>query len=200
VTKKTLKLASSPSAASDQITEHARRQITDYVLADGVRHQAQQLANIQERKRPGTIIGCEPAVGIEIKFSLNRARRAVEPTQILLGLFENSGRQILLSCLARAIIGGVHIVVRLFIPSQAFERRYFRKSEGFFARSACCVPICHGFCARTKAEQQDNQETYKWSEAHRVPLSSAKNRQGSEGKQNSDQRARDGKPERDVPA
>ena len=124
----------------------------------------QQLANIQERKRPGTIIGCEPAVGIEIKFSLNRAGRAVEPTQILLGLVENSGRQILLSCLARAIVGGVHIVVRLFIPFSSFRRPTFQKISAWAACLALAPPV--GFCGRIKAEQEDDQKEDDWSYAH----------------------------------
>jgi len=60
-------------------------------MSHRIRREVQHLANVAERKWPGTIIGYDPAMSIEIEFPLDRARCAMEPTQILLGLFENSG-------------------------------------------------------------------------------------------------------------
>ena len=98
IAKRNLKSARGASAASVPIAECSERQITEHVLTNGFRREVEQLANVEEGERPESIIRCEPAVGIEIKFSVNRASRAMEPMQILPGLLENSGGQF---CLAR---------------------------------------------------------------------------------------------------
>src|SRR5437016_13982113 len=86
-TKKNLEFARRASAASAPITERAYRHVGEHLLANGFRNQIQHLANVQERKGPGTIIGHDPAICIEIEFPLDRARSAMEPSQIQPGLF-----------------------------------------------------------------------------------------------------------------
>ena len=87
----------------------------------------QQLANVQERKRPGTIIGYDPAISIVIEFPLDCARRAMEASQILCGLLENSGGQLSLARLGDVIFGRFHLVdLVCSVLSQAFEDRHFR--------------------------------------------------------------------------
>jgi hypothetical protein len=74
--------------------------------------QAQQLADVEEREWPGRVIGGEPAIGIEIEFPLDcacRACRTIEPSQILRGLFENSGCQLSLTRLGCITFGSVHV-------------------------------------------------------------------------------------------
>jgi hypothetical protein len=93
VGEKNLKLACGASAASGPVTGRTQRLITEHLLAGGFRRETQHLANIQKRKRPGTVVGHKPTISIEIKFALNCARRSMEPSQILRGLFQDSGRQ-----------------------------------------------------------------------------------------------------------
>jgi hypothetical protein len=70
-------------------------------------------------------------MSIEIEFSLDRARRAMEPSQIQPGLFEDPGRQIFPARLELVIVGSVHVVdwlVHLFLKfskidiSENFEK------------------------------------------------------------------------------
>jgi hypothetical protein len=68
------------------------------------------LANVEERKRPATIIRRDPAICVEVKFLFDFAGRTMKPAQILRGLFKDSGRKISLICLGCVIVGKVHIV------------------------------------------------------------------------------------------
>ncbi len=85
--KKDLKFARGASAASCPITENAQRQVTQHLFTNDFRREIQRLANVEERKWPVTIIGCDPAMSIEIEFPLDRARCAMEPSQIHGSLF-----------------------------------------------------------------------------------------------------------------
>ena len=67
------------------------------------------MANVQERKRPGAIIGNDPAISIEIEFALDRARRTMKSSQVLGGLSKDSGRQILLIRPGCVIFDNVHV-------------------------------------------------------------------------------------------
>src|SRR3954467_13696716 len=87
VVKKHLKFACGASAAAAPISESAQRQVTQHLLTNRFRREIQHLANVQERKGPGTIIGYDPAIRIEIEVPLDRAHRAMEPSQIQPGLF-----------------------------------------------------------------------------------------------------------------
>src|SRR5438105_3716264 len=73
-------------------------------------------------------MGYDPVISIEIKFPLDRARRAMEASQILCGLLENSRGQLSLARLGGVIFGRFHLVdlVCSFF-SQAFEDRHFTK-------------------------------------------------------------------------
>ena len=110
-TKKNLEFARRASAASAPITQHAYRHVGEHLLANGFRNQIQQLANVQKRKWPGTIIGYDPAISIEIEFPLEPARRAMKPSQIQRGLFEDSGCQISPARFELVIVGSVHVVM-----------------------------------------------------------------------------------------
>ena len=111
VAKKDLRFACGASAAAAPITERAQRQVTEHLLTNDFRCEIQRLANVQERKWPGTIIGYDPAISIEIEFPLDSARRAMKPSQIQRGLFEDSGCQFLLAGLEIVIVGSVHVVM-----------------------------------------------------------------------------------------
>ena len=50
-------------------------------------------------------------MSIKIEFSLERARRAMEPSQIQRSLFEDSGRQIFPARLELVIVGSVNVCV-----------------------------------------------------------------------------------------
>jgi len=50
-------------------------------------------------------------MSIEIEFPLDRARSAMEPSQIQRSLFEDSGRQISTARFELAIVGSVHVVM-----------------------------------------------------------------------------------------
>ena len=117
VAKKNLKSPRGAFAAAAPITERAQRQVTEHLLTDGFRREIQRLANVQERKWPGTIIGCDPAISIEIEFPLDRARRAMKASQIQRGLFEDSGRQIFPARLELVIVGSVHVILIWFVIS-----------------------------------------------------------------------------------
>jgi hypothetical protein len=135
-TKKNLKSPRRASAASAPITERTYRQVAEYLLANGFRREIQHLANVQERKGPGTIIGCDPAMSIEIEFPLDRARSAMEPSQIQRRLFEDSGRQFLLAGLELMVGSSVHVVVFwLVISSSIFRRPIFQKISEFLRES-----------------------------------------------------------------
>jgi hypothetical protein len=52
----------------------------------------------------------------------------MESSQVLRGLFENSGRQIFLARIGDVIFGSIHVVDLICSSlSQAFKRRHFRK-------------------------------------------------------------------------
>jgi hypothetical protein len=102
-------------------------------MSHRTRREVEQLANVEERKWPATIIRREPAICVEVKFLFDFAGRTMKPAQILRGLFKDSGRQVSLICLGCVIVGKVHIVSDvgfwLFSLSQVFEDRHFRKFE-----------------------------------------------------------------------
>src|SRR6266487_1551216 len=122
-TKKNLEFARRASAASAPITERTYRHVAEHLLANGFRREIQHLADVQERKWPGTIIGHDPAISIEIEFPLDFARSAMEPSQIQRSLFEDSGRQIFPARLVLVIVGRVHVVVNCFVISFSIFRR-----------------------------------------------------------------------------
>src|SRR5262249_12464182 len=93
VTKENLKFAYGALAASGPVTERPQRLITKELFADNFRRKLQQFANVQEGKWPGSISGCEPTISVKIEPTLNCAGRAVEASQILRDLFQDSGRQ-----------------------------------------------------------------------------------------------------------
>lgn len=111
IAKQNLKSSRGASAASVPITECTYRQVAEHLLANGFRREIQQLADVQKRKRPGRVIYSDPAISIEIEFPLDAGRRAMEPAQILYGLFEDFGCQF---SLARpgCVIVGFHVVFR----------------------------------------------------------------------------------------
>ena len=75
-------------------------------------------------------------MSIEIEFPLDRARRAMEPSQIQPGLFEDPGRQIFAARLELVIVGSVHVVVIGFvISSSIFRRPIFQKISEFLPES-----------------------------------------------------------------
>jgi hypothetical protein len=136
VAKKDLKFACGASAASAPITESAQRQVTEHLFTNGSRREIQRLANVQKRKRPGTIIGCDPAMSIEIEFPLDRARRAMEPSQIQRSLFEDSGSQIFPACVELVVVGSVHTILIWFVISSSSVRRSkFQKISEFLPES-----------------------------------------------------------------
>jgi len=79
-------------------------------------------------------MGYDPAISVVIEFPTDCARRAMEASQILCGLLENSGSQLSLARLGDVIFGRFHRA-DLVCPflSQAFEERHFRKLEISFA-------------------------------------------------------------------
>jgi hypothetical protein len=117
VAKKGLESPRGASTASDQITERAQRQVTEHVLTNSFRRQIQCLADVQERKWPGTIIGHDPAISIEIEFPLDFARSAMEPSHIQRSLLEDSGRQIFPARLELIVVGSVHAILIWFVIS-----------------------------------------------------------------------------------
>src|SRR6266478_7987062 len=136
IAKKNLKSSRGASAASAPITERAYRQVAEHLLANGFRRQIQCLADVQERKWPGTIIGYDPAISIEIEFPLDRARSAMEPSQIQRSLFEDSGRQFLPARLEMVIVGSVHAILIWFVISSSSVRRSrFQKISDFLCES-----------------------------------------------------------------
>jgi hypothetical protein len=71
-------------------------------------------------------------MSIEIEFSLDRARSAMEASQIRRSLFEDSVCQILPAPLELVIIGSVHVVVNCFVISfSSFRRSAFQKFSDF---------------------------------------------------------------------
>ncbi len=75
-------------------------------------------------------------MSIEIKFPLDRARSAMEPSQIQRSLFEDSGRQFLLAGLELMVGSSVHVVVFwLVISSSIFRRPIFQKISEFLRES-----------------------------------------------------------------
>src|SRR6266404_5519897 len=72
-------------------------------------------------------------MSIEIEFPLDRARRAMEPSQIQRRLFEDSGRQIFPARFELVIVGSVHVVMNCFVISfSIFRRSIFQKISEFF--------------------------------------------------------------------
>ena len=111
----------------------------------------------------------QPAIRIEVKFSLDGARCAVESSQILHGLFEDTGRQFSLTGLGDIIFGSVHVGLLRSFLSQAFERRHFSKFA-FLARfagvrSALVLPVNVWPASldrrgRIETEQENEQNEY----------------------------------------
>jgi hypothetical protein len=128
------------------------------------------LANVQERKRPGAIIGNDPAISVEIKFPLDRAGRAMKSSQVLGGLFKDSGRQIFLARLGCIIFGNVHLGL-----------------------------LVHSFLKLSNTDISENLRSLSQSPAPLLRLTT-KNRQGQNADQNTEQRTRDGEPEGNAPA
>ena len=87
-------------------------------------------------------MGCEPAMSVEIKLSLDRADRAMEPTQIHRSLFKDFACQISFARLECVIVHSVHVVVIWFvISSSSFRRSRFQKIPDFLRecfRAAAC--------------------------------------------------------------
>jgi hypothetical protein len=98
-------------------------------------------------------------ISIEIKFPLDRARRAMKSSQVLRGLFKDPGRQILLICLRDVTVGSVHIVV-VFGCHSFLKHPKIDISENFrfFARLAPS--------GRIETEQQNDQDEDEWHHAH----------------------------------
>ena len=75
-------------------------------------------------------------MSIQIEFPLDRARCAMEPSQIQRSLLENSGGQLSLARLELVIVGRVHVVVIWFvISSSSFRRPIFQKISDFLRES-----------------------------------------------------------------
>ncbi len=69
-------------------------------------------------------------MSVEIEFPLDRARCAVEPSQIYSSLFEDFGCQFLLAGSEMVIVGSVHVVESgLLFLSQALGDLDFRESQ-----------------------------------------------------------------------
>jgi hypothetical protein len=67
-------------------------------------------------------------MSIEIEFPLDRARSAMEPSQIQRSLFEDSGRQIFPARFELVIVGSVHAILIWFvISSSSVQRSRFQK-------------------------------------------------------------------------
>ena len=106
-------------------------------MSHRIRREVQQLTNVEERKWPATIIRREPAICIEVKFLFDLAGRTMKPAQILRGLLEDSGRQILLIRPGCVIFDSVHVVFgsHLFLKfskigiSEIFRFLVFRRIE-----------------------------------------------------------------------
>ena len=105
-------------------------------MSHRIRREVQQLTNVEERKWPATIIRREPAICIEVKFLFDLAGRTMKPAQILRGLLEDSGRQILLIRPGCVIFDSVHAILIWFvISSSIFRRPIFQKISEFLRES-----------------------------------------------------------------
>src|SRR5256885_256056 len=124
-------------------------------MSHRIRREVQQLTNVEERKWPATIIRREPAICIEVKFLFDLAGRTMKPAQILRGLLEDSGRQILLIRPGCVIFDSVHAILIWFvISSSIFRRLRIRdESEGFGGRSPQAGRA--GFAPVSWCDQQD---------------------------------------------
>jgi hypothetical protein len=98
-----------PCASPTQIAEKTERSVVQKIVTKNFRRQLQQLADVQERERPGTIIGHDPAISIAIEFPLDCAGSAMKTSQILCGLLENSGGQLYFARLADVIFDRFHL-------------------------------------------------------------------------------------------
>jgi hypothetical protein len=105
-----LERPSGPRATPTQIAEKTERSVAQKLVAEHFGRPIQQLADVQERKWPRTVIGCNPAMSIAIEFPLDCARRALKALQILCGLFENSGNQLSLPRFGDTIFSRFHPV------------------------------------------------------------------------------------------
>jgi hypothetical protein len=75
-------------------------------------------------------------VGIEIEFPLDRAGRAMEPSQIQRSLFEDSVCQIPSARLELVMIGSVHVVlIGCAISSSSFRRFRFQRISDLLRES-----------------------------------------------------------------
>jgi hypothetical protein len=126
----------------------------------------QQLANVHKRKRPGRIIGCDPAISIEIEFTLDRARGAIKPSQILSGLFQDSVRQICLARLSYAIFGSVHVVDLLVHWFLKFSKVGISENSRFF--------VWLDVCGRIETEQENHQDEEDWRQVHGRKIAKAR--------------------------
>jgi hypothetical protein len=92
------------------MAEKTERSVAQKILTQTFRRQLQQVTDVQERKRPGAVIGYDPAISIAIEFPLDCARCTMEASQILTGLLENSGGQLSWARLGDVIFGRFHLV------------------------------------------------------------------------------------------
>jgi hypothetical protein len=122
----------------------------------------------------------------------------MKSSQVLGGLFEDPGRQILLIRPGYVIFDGVHVVFWLSLLSQVFEDRYFRKFKisfpEFLDPASLICPV------KPKPNRRMTKTKRITAAALMACLSGLENRQSEYGEQNTDQRTRDGEPERNVPA
>ena len=81
-------------------------------------------------------------MSIEIEFPLDRARRAMEPSQIQCSLFENSICQIFPARLELVIVGSVHVVVMGFVISSSSFRRFRFQRISDLLRESLLKDVC----------------------------------------------------------
>ena len=90
-------------------------------MSEVVRDSIQQSTDVLKTKRPGIIIGHNPAISIEVKFALDSACSTIEAPEIFGGLFEHPGGQLTLALLRDVSGVRFHFMLsRLYLP--IFER------------------------------------------------------------------------------
>ena len=101
-------------------------------------------------------------MSIEIEFPLDRARCAMEPSQIQRSLFEDSGRQIFLARLELVIVGSVHVVVIWFVISfSSFRRLRFQKISRFLRAATVLAVIVLPAVLTCPVESKPNSKITK---------------------------------------